>query len=186
MGIIVSELHRQCKLACGHRKTMNNLAINVTLTCNFHLFLTSSLLKWCLCSRFCQDMEYRRNMFAMELSYQKSHGMTTTILIFRYFNPLFSWSCGKRGVFMISRFASGRAGFPSPVAGKWMRCVLGQDTLLSQCLSPPGSDSSTVVFICLARRWARVKRQEIAKRRLQTNLMPGVTLRWTSILSRGE
>lgn len=46
----------------------------------------------CLCSRFYQDVEYGRNIFVMELSYQKSHGMTTTISISRYLNRLFKFT----------------------------------------------------------------------------------------------
>ena len=124
-------------------------------------------------------------MFVTELSYQKSQGMTTTTLIFRYFNPLFSWSCWVRGVLMVSALVSG-----SSVFGSWpgtLCCGIGLDTLLLQCLSPARSDTSTVVLICVARRWAGVKRWEIAKRQLRTNLMLAITLRWTSIRpTKGE
>lgn len=46
----------------------------------------------CLCSWFSEDVEYGRNIFGMELSYQKSHGMTTTISISRYLNRLFKFT----------------------------------------------------------------------------------------------
>ena len=63
---------------------------------------------------------------------------------------------------MVSAFDSGSSGPGSGPGRGALCCVLGQDTLLPRCLSPP--------------RCINGYRQ----------IMLGVTLRWTSIPSRGE
>ena len=75
------------------------------------------------------------------------------IIILQFLLLVLMWEC--------ARLRSERSGF-EPWPGT-LCCVLGQDTLLSQCLSPPRCINGYRRTQC----W-------------------GVTLRWTSIPSRGE
>ena len=53
---------------------------------------------------------------------------------------------GRRGGLMVSALDSGASG-PGSSPGRGQCCVLGRDTLLSQCLSPPRCINGYLLFV---------------------------------------